>query len=116
MQQQEESSRGDAIPAVDSTRREECNATLHDRCTALRVEESCIEEAKMVAAVRRLTVQQRQQRGRSGAVYAAAGRIGYQNILGSSDCVCAVSCTDLAKTGVIRVPIANRQHESPERG
>ncbi len=57
--QEESNSAGDAIPAVDSARGEECIDTLHSRCTALHMEESCNEEANMVAAVRRLTVQQR---------------------------------------------------------
>ncbi len=49
MQREEESSSGDAIPAADSARREECNDTLHDCCTALRVEERSEGRGKMVA-------------------------------------------------------------------
>ncbi len=52
-------SSGDDIPAGDRARGEECKGMLHGRCTALLVEESCSEEAKMVAAVRRLTVHRR---------------------------------------------------------
>ncbi len=50
MQREEESSAGDAIPAVDSARGEECNGMLHCRCIALLMKKSCCEEAKMVAA------------------------------------------------------------------
>ncbi len=49
-QGEKESSSGDAIPAVGRAKGEECNNTLHSRCTALHMEESCNEEAKMVAA------------------------------------------------------------------
>jgi hypothetical protein len=50
MQREEESSSGDAIPAMDSLEAEECNDTLHGRCTALLTKERCSEEATMVAA------------------------------------------------------------------
>jgi hypothetical protein len=50
MQRQEERTAEDAIPAMDSAKGEECNDTLHGRCTALLTKERCSEEAKMVAA------------------------------------------------------------------
>ncbi len=43
-------SAGNAIPAANSAREEECNDTLHGHCTALLVKESGSEDAKMVAA------------------------------------------------------------------
>ncbi len=88
---EEEHSSGDAIPAIDSAKGKECNDTPLGRCTALLVKE----RGQNGRYGRRLTAQQRQQRRSSGVVHAAAGEIGYQNILGSSDCVCAVSRTDL---------------------